>query len=461
MQRGGPDNRGKRYGCTHRDRPTEESLTEFRAMRDGKYKPGEAYLRMKQKLTDETEGNPQMWDLPAYRVLENTHHPRTGDKWKIYPTYDFTHCICDAFEDISHSMCTTEFLLSRVSYDWLLEQLDMKDPESDEKGPMQREYGRLNVEGTILSKRRIQALVHGSKFEVKNADGTTTSKQVPAAVRGWDDPRLYTLVAIRRRGVPAKALLQFIEDLGVTDNLTVIKTAKFENTIRKYLERTVPRLMLVLDPIKVIIDDLPDDHSEDIVVPYDPKKPDGASRKVHFSKMIYIDRTDFIEEDDPNFFRLAPNKTVGLLNAIVIRATSFEKDSSSGKVTVIHASKAPEGEKPKAFIQWVGDNGLDVTARQYNSLFSVEEPNGLDWKTGGYAESLNPLSEVSFPDALIEAGFNELKAEHAEQPSGASDDLVRFQAVRTGYFCVDTDSTAEKVVLNQIVTLKEDSSKGK
>jgi len=137
--RGGPDNRGPRKACAHRDRPTEESLTEFRAMRDGKYKAGEAHLRMKQKLTDPSEGNPQMWDLGAYRVVENNHHYRTGDKWKIYPTYDFTHCICDAFENISHSMCTTEFQQSRISYDWLLEELDMKIRGSEEKGPMQRE----------------------------------------------------------------------------------------------------------------------------------------------------------------------------------------------------------------------------------------------------------------------------------------------------------------------------------
>jgi glutaminyl-tRNA synthetase len=138
-QRGGPDNRGPRYACDHRTRPTEESLAEFRAMRDGKYKAGEAYLRMKQSLTDTKEGNPQMWDLPAYRVVENNHHHKTGDKWNIYPTYDFTHCICDALEDISHSLCTTEFQQSRVSYDWLLEKLDMKVPKSEEKGPMQRE----------------------------------------------------------------------------------------------------------------------------------------------------------------------------------------------------------------------------------------------------------------------------------------------------------------------------------
>jgi len=209
MQRGGPDNRGKRYACEHRTRPIEESLAEFRAMRDGKYQAGEAYLRMKQSLTDPNEGNPQMWDLPAYRVVEKNHHHRTGDHWKIYPTYDFTHCICDALENITHSMCTVEFRQSRVSYDWLLEQLDMKVPKSEEKGPMQREYGRLSVNGTILSKRRILMLVEGAKVG---------DRVIPPSVRGWDDPRLYTMVALRRRGIPAKAMLNFVEELGVTDS---------------------------------------------------------------------------------------------------------------------------------------------------------------------------------------------------------------------------------------------------
>jgi glutaminyl-tRNA synthetase len=458
LQRGGPDNRGARFGCAHRSRPTEESLAEFRAMRDGKYERGTVTLRMKQKLTDPTEGNPQMWDLAAYRVL-NKPHPRTGDKWKIYPTYDYTHCLCDAFEEISHSMCTTEFYLSRTSYDWLLEQLDFKLVKSDEKGPMQREYGRLVLEGTILSKRRIAALVHGATFDITKEDGTTESKTVPPVVDGWDDPRLYTLVAIRRRGVPASAIRQFVSELGITDANSVIRANRFDFTVRKELERSVPRLHLVLDPVKVIIEELADDFSEDLNIPYDPKNPAAGSRVVPLSKVIYIDRSDFREEDDKDFFRLAPGKAVGLLNVpFKIEAKSFEKDAS-GNIIEIKAVKVESAAKPKAYIHWVGAKNVKVEARQYNALFSVEDPNELDWKFGGYADKLNPKSVVSWVNALVEPAFLDLKKEHVPT-DGASDNLCRFQAVRTGYFCIDPKLEGDKIVLNQIVSLKEDKGKG-
>lgn len=457
IQRGGPDNRGKRFACEHRSRPTEESMTEFRAMRDGKYEPGTVTLRMKQSIDDETEGNPQMWDLAAYRVL-NKSHPRTGDKWKIYPTYDYTHCICDALEDISHSLCTTEFFLSRTSYDWLLEQLDMKLVKSDEKGPMQREYGRLVLEGTVLSKRRIHAIVHGAEFEIVKEDGTKEIKSVPAAVDGWDDPRLFTLVAIRRRGVPAKAIIRFVSELGVTDGNNVIQASRFDFTVRKELERTVPRLHLVLDPIKVIIEDLPEGHTEQINIPYDPKNTEAGSRLVPLSKVVYIDRSDFRETDDKDFFRLAPGKTVGLLNVgFKIQATSFEKDAA-GNVTEIKAIKVVDNSKPKAYIHWVGAENVKVEARQYNALFNVEDPNELDWKFGGYADKLNPRSVIKWTEALAEPSLLELQKKHAPS-SAASDDLCRFQAVRTGYFCIDTTTQGEKLVLNQIVSLKEDKGK--
>ncbi|OCL01609.1 glutaminyl-tRNA synthetase [Glonium stellatum] len=459
LQRGGPDNRGPRYACSHRDRPIEESLAEFRAMRDGKYKAGEAYLRMKQSLTDPNEGNPQMWDLPAYRVVEKNHHHRTGDRWKIYPTYDFTHCLCDAFEEISHSMCTTEFQQSRVSYDWLLEVLGFKIPKSEEKGPMQREYGRLNVTGTILSKRRIAMLVEGTTIEKKNSDGTVEKKVIPPSVRGWDDPRLYTLVALRRRGIPAKALLYFVEELGVTDALTDIQVLRFEAAIRRHLERTVPRLMLVLDPVELIIEDATEADETELTIPYDPKGMIPGERKVKFTRKVYIDSSDFREEDSAEFFRLAPNKTVGLLNVpFAVRATTFSKNSN-GRVSEIRAVKA-EGEKPKAYIHWVdASSGIKVVSRQYNPLFKTDSPNSLDWKEGGWAEDLNPNSEVVFKDAIVEKGLEDLIKARSLHPSHASDDLVRFQALRTGYFCVDPDTDGKKAVLNQIVSLREDKSK--
>ncbi|KAI9705311.1 MAG: Glutaminyl-tRNA synthetase [Bogoriella megaspora] len=462
LGRGGKDNRGERFACAHRNRPIEESLTEFRAMRDGKYGPGEAHLRMKQDLR---HGNPQMWDLAAYRVVEKNHHFRTGDKWRIYPTYDFTHCLCDSFEEITHSLCTTEFRLSRESYDWLLEQLNFKVPKSEEKGPMQREYGRLNVEGTILSKRRIEKLVKGF---------TAPSREIPSVVRGWDDPRLYTLVALRRRGIPPGALLRFVGELGVTTADTSIQAVRFENSVRKYLERTVPRLMTVLDPIKVVIENLPDDRAEEFDAPFDPKNAALGTHKVPLTKTIYIERDDFREEDDPNFFRLAPGKAVGLLYVpYPIKAESFTKDPSSGLVTEIRATHGDEkSPKAKARIHWVGDTArgksVKAEARVFNPLFKNPNPNSLDWDNGGYYDDINPDSEIVYSNVMIECGFDEIRrgapwpAEAGEvkrEGKEAEPYTVRFQGLRTGYFCVDLDSTNEKIVLNRIVTLKEDEGK--
>lgn len=275
---------GQRFACSHRTRPIEESLTEFRAMRDGKYKAGEAALRMKQDLEDP---NPQMWDLFAWRIPESDkeHHHAKG--LKCFPTYDFAHCLCDSIEGITHSLCTTEFELSRVSYEWLNDKLDVYRP-------MQREYGRLNITGTVLSKRKIIQLVKEGH------------------VRDWDDPRLYTLIALRRRGVPPGAILSFVNELGVTKAVTNVQMHRFDQSVRQYLETTVPRLMVVLEPLKVVIDDLADDHLEMCDVPFS-KDPAFGTHDVPFTKTVYIERSDFREVDSADYFRLAPGKTVGLL----------------------------------------------------------------------------------------------------------------------------------------------------
>ncbi|KAI4100782.1 MAG: hypothetical protein L6R37_005274 [Teloschistes peruensis] len=449
LQKGGEKGTaGPRYACPHRDRPTQESLAEFRAMKDGKYKPREAFLRMKQDLTD---GNPQMWDLAAYRILEKPHH-RTGDKWRIYPTYDFTHCLCDSFENISHSLCTTEFQLSRVSYEWLCDAVDIYKP-------MQREYGRLNLTGTVLSKRKLLKLVE-EKY-----------------VRGWDDPRLYTLIGLRRRGIPPGAILSFVNELGVSTALTNIQIVRFEQSVRRYLEQTVPRLMLVLDPIPVIIDNLPDDYIEDIELPFSPKDPSFGTHIVPFTKTVYIDRTDFREEDSKDFFRMAPGKAVGLLKVpFPIKATSFEKDAQTGKVTCVHAiyEKPEEGtafKKPKTYIQWVGSSpkhNSPVTAevRIFNPLFKSENPDAAE---GGYLCDINPDSEEIYPTAMIETGIKEVHkrapwpaeaGEKDEKAGKAGWETTRFQGLRVGYFCLDRDTEGDKVVLNRIVSLKEDAGKG-
>ena len=483
-------------------------------MRDGKYKPNEASLRMKQNLND---GNPQMWDLVAYRIPKRKEseeglddvgetekgtddginrndsepdfarpHYRTGNKWKIYPSYDFCHCICDSIEGITHSLCTIEFELSRVSYEWLNNRLvDFK--------PMQREYGRLNVTGTVLSKRKINKLVQ---------------KRV---VTGYDDPRLYTLPALRRRGIPPGAILAFVNETGVTKATTNIQIKRFEASVRKYLELTVPRLMLVLDPIKVVLDNVPDDFLEMAESPFS-KDPTIGSHQIPFTKVVYIERSDFREVDSPDYFRLAPGKTVGLMKApYPITATTVEKDPATGFITTVHATyeKPAEGsapKKPKSWVHWVGsspahNSPIKATVRVINALFKSENPDAVE---GGFLADINPKSETYFPNALIETGFQEIRQrapwpaeagekaanqstqsnitnkasekphavdsaaseaieggvkEETEEPYIPQCETIRFQGMRMGYFCVDKESREGNLLFNQIVSLKEDSGK--
>ncbi|POS87440.1 glutaminyl-tRNA synthetase-like protein, partial [Erysiphe pulchra] len=418
-QRGGEE-RGPRYRCAHADQSLEHNLTHFRAMRDGKYKPKEAFLRMKQDIED---GNPQMWDLAAYRILDAAHH-RTGTKWKIYPTYDFTHCLCDSFENITHSLCTTEFIQSRVSYEWLNKTLEVYEP-------MQREYGRLSIAGTVLSKRKIMKLVNENH------------------VRGWDDPRLYTLIGVRRRGVPPGAILEFVNEIGVTTAPTTIQLARFDQTMRKYLERTVPRLMLVLDPIPVFIED-----AEEMLLemPWSPKIPEMGSHKVKLTKTVYIERADFREIDSKDYYRLAPGKSVGLLQIpFPIKAISFTKENDI--ITGVRAVYDKEIKKPKTYIHWVPEGSKNVEVRIYQPLFKSEKPDNVE---GGFLNDINPESEKIWPGAMIEAGFDEIKA-RAPWPKTAGElesgkaglESVRFQAMRVAYMTMDVDSTDEKIVLNR------------
>ncbi|KAL4938692.1 hypothetical protein BDV06DRAFT_214896 [Aspergillus oleicola] len=466
LQRGGGKGATPRYACPHRDRPIEESLKEFRAMRDGNYEPKEALLRMKQDLDS---GNPQMWDLTAYRVIQprkgdkaggedadknaGIHH-RTGDKWRIYPTYEFTHCLVDSLEGITHSLCTTEFELSRISYDWLCDRLGVYRP-------MQREYGRLNLAGTVLSKRKTLELI---------ANGH---------VHDWDDPRLYTLIALKRRGVPPGAILSFVNGLGVSKATTTIEVKRFEQSVRQYLEQTVPRLMTVLDPIPVIIDNLPEDHLEMVEIPFS-KDPEFGVHTVPFTKTVYIDRADFQDTASNDFFRLAPGKSVGLLRVpYPIAATSFEKDPTTGLVTSIHAryDKPEEGtafKKPKAYIHWVAkcpslNSPIKATVRAYDPLFTVDNP---DTYPDGFLSVVNSNSEKVFPDALVETGLDEIirrapwpnfkgerKRDSDNDAAATAPESVRFQGMRVGYFCLDRDSSHDSIVLNRIVTLKEDARK--
>ncbi|KIL00071.1 hypothetical protein PAXRUDRAFT_130777 [Paxillus rubicundulus Ve08.2h10] len=467
--------------CIHRDRPVEESLTEFKKMKDGFYRPKEAFLRMKQDLSDP---NPQMWDLTAYRVLDASHH-RTHDKWKIYPTYDYTHCLVDSFENISHSLCTTEFVTSRQSYEWLCDALEVYKPR-------QSEFGRLNVTGTINSKRKILQLVN------------------EGFVAGWDDPRLYTVIALRRRGVPPEAILSFVSTVGVSTAVSNIQIGRFDQTVRQYLEGTAPRLLMVLQPLKITIDNLPEDYVLMVEKPLHPKVPELGTSVIPFTRTIYIDADDFRLEDSKDYFRLAPGKTVGLFQAPhPITCTSYKTEPSTGQVTELICRLEDKGNtKPKAYIQWVAEHApsgspvrVDETRIFYplfksdNPLAAVPDfkadisPHTMDIVKGAMVEvGFWPLARESVKNALAEsrARAEKSKADGAEQlldpgtPVVTPEQLVgkeciRFQGLRVAYFAVDSDSRlsmlenpdrpcsrsqGDYLVLNRIVSLKEDAGKG-
>ncbi|KAJ7904682.1 glutamine-tRNA ligase [Mycena olivaceomarginata] len=477
--------RGEKSGalpkaCVHRTRPISESLAEFQKMKDGFYRPKEANLRMKMDLED---GNPQMWDLTAYRVLETPHH-RTHDKWKIYPTYDYTHCLVDSFENISHSLCTTEFVASRQSYEWLCDALEVYKPR-------QSEFGRLNLEGTIMSKRKILALVQ------------------KGYVNGWDDPRLYTLIALRRRGVPPGAITSFVSTLGVSTSTSSIELARFEQSVRHYLEGTAPRLLMVLRPLKVTIENLPEDYLLMVDKPLHPKIAALGTTTIPFTRTIYIDADDFRLEDSKDYFRLAPGKTVGLFQAPhPITCTSHKTDASGQVVELICRLEDGAGvKKPKAYIQWVAEHApsgspvrVDET-RIFHQLFKSDQPSA------DFLDDVDPNSLEVIRGAMVETGFwslakralTEARRESKERtdkalkdsakdesspdddtPRVTSEQLVgneciRFQGLRVAYFAVDKDSRlacldeaagvaparkqGDHLVLNRIVSLKEDSGK--
>ncbi|KAG9317489.1 glutaminyl-tRNA synthetase [Chiua virens] len=469
--------------CIHRDRPVEESLAEFQKMKDGFYRPKEAFLRMKQDLTDP---NPKMWDLTAYRVLDASHH-RTHDKWKIYPTYDYTHCLVDSFESISHSLCTTEFVTSRQSYEWLCDALEVYKPR-------QSEFGRLNITGTINSKRKILQLVN------------------QGYVTGWDDPRLHTVIALRRRGVPPEAILSFVSTLGVSTAESNIQIGRFDQAIRQFLEGTAPRLLMVLRPLKVTIENLPEDYVLMVEKPLHPKVPALGTSTIPFTRTIYIDADDFRLEDSKDYFRLAPGKTVGLFQApYPITCTSYKIDPVTGNVTELVCRLEDKGAaKPKTYIQWVAEHApsgspvrVDET-RIFHPLFKSDNPlaaepdfmadinpHSMDVVKGAMVEiGFWPLARESVKNALAEARARaeKSKAEGAQQfldpgtpvvtpEQLVSKECIRFQGLRVAYFCVDVDSRlsalvnpsnphgimmnqGDVLVLNRIVSLKEDAGKG-
>ncbi|KAE8612329.1 hypothetical protein XENTR_v10012814 [Xenopus tropicalis] len=399
-----------------RDRPIEESLLLFEGMKKGKFAEGEVTLRMKLVMED------GKMDPVAYRIKYTPHH-RTGDKWCIYPTYDYTHCLCDSIEHITHSLCTKEFQARRSSYFWLCNALDVYCP-------VQWEYGRLNLHYTVVSKRKIIKLVE------------------TGAVRDWDDPRLFTLTALRRRGFPPEAINNFCARVGVTVAQTTMEPHSLEACVRDVLNETAPRIMAILEPLKVTITNFPTEKAIDVSVPNFPADESKGFHVVPFSSTVYIEKSDFREVMEKGYKRLTPEQPVGLRHAgYVISVQNIVKDQSGNVIELeVTCMKTDVAEKPKAFIHWVSDP-LPCEVRLYDRLFLHKSPEDPSEVPGGFLSDLNPNSLTTIPNALVDQSVKNAKA------------LDKFQFERLGYFSLDPDTTPEKIIFNRTVTLKEDPGK--
>ncbi|HJA18658.1 MAG TPA: glutamine--tRNA ligase/YqeY domain fusion protein [Candidatus Mediterraneibacter ornithocaccae] len=404
----------------YRNRSVEENLKLFEEMREGKYKDGEKVLRAK---IDMASPNINMRDPIIYRVAHMTHH-NTGDKWCIYPMYDFAHPIEDAIEGITHSICTLEFEDHRPLYDWVVRECEFKNP------PRQIEFAKLYLTNVVTGKRYIKKLVE---------DGI---------VDGWDDPRLVSIAALRRRGFTPESIKMFIDLCGVSKAQSSVDYAMLEYCIREDLKMKKPRMMAVLDPIKLVIDNYPEDQIEYLDVANNLENEELGSRKVPFGRELYIEREDFMEEPPKKYFRLFPGNEVRLMHAYFVKCVSYEKDEN-GKVTVVHCTYDPEtkagsgftGRKVKGTIHWVpASHAVKAEVRLYENL--IDEEKGVYNKEDG-SLNLNPNSLIMIKDAFVEPSF---------EGYGAYDS---FQFVRNGYYCIDAhDSKPEQLVFNRIVSLK-------
>ena len=404
----------------YRNRSVEENLQLFEEMREGKYADGEKVLRAK---IDMASPNINMRDPIIYRVAHMTHH-NTGDKWCIYPMYDFAHPIEDAIEGITHSICTLEFEDHRPLYDWVVRECEFENP------PRQIEFAKLYLTNVVTGKRYIKKLVE---------DGI---------VDGWDDPRLVSIAALRRRGFTPESIKMFIDLCGVSKAQSSVDYAMLEYCIREDLKMKKPRMMAVLDPIRLVIDNYPEDQVEYLDVANNLENEELGSRKVPFGRELFIEREDFMEEPPKKYFRLFPGNEVRLMHAYFVKCTGFEKDEN-GNVTVVHCTYDPEtkagsgftGRKVKGTIHWApAAYAQKAEVRLYENL--VDEEKGVYNKEDG-SLNLNPNSLTVIKDALVEPSF---------EGYGAYDS---FQFVRNGYFCIDAhDSTPEHLVFNRIVSLK-------
>ena len=407
----------------YRNRSVEENMELFKRMKDGEFPDGSRVLRAK---IDMASPNLNLRDPAIYRIRK-VHHHRTGDKWCIYPMYDFTHCLSDSLEKITHSICTLEFEDNRALYDWFLDQLNVYHPQ-------QIEFARLNLNNTVMSKRKLLQLVQEGH------------------VSGWNDPRMPTIVGMRRRGYTPEAVRNFCETIGVGKKESWIDIERLDKCVRDDLNTKTPRVMCVINPLKVVIENYPEDGVEELEAPYFPDDPPKmGSRKVPFSKVIYIEQEDFMENPPKKFFRLAPGREVRLRWAYYIKCEQVIKDEKTGEITELRCTYdpetkggwAPDGRKVKGTIHWVSEaQSIPVEVRLYDRLFLSARPSSekeADWR-----DDLNPKALVTLTSC------------RAEQSLSGAEKGNRYQFERQGYFYVDpVDSTVDRPVFNRIVTLRD------
>lgn len=420
QQKGTPTEPGE--ASPYRDRPIEESLDLFQRMKKGEFEEGAMTLRAK---IDMASPNMHMRDPIIYRILKYPHH-RTGTEWKVYPMYDFAHGQSDYFEGVTHSICTLEFVVHRPLYDYLVDLL-----KSDEYRPHQYEFNRLNLTYTMMSKRRLLELVQRD------------------LVHGWDDPRMPTLVGLRRRGYTPASIRNFIDMIGYTKVEGMVDTGKLEFAVREDLNKHATRVAVVLDPIKLVITNYPEGQVEMMEVVDNPEAEEKETHEIAFSRELYIEREDFMEDAPKKYFRLTPGQDVRLRAGYIVTCTGCKKDEE-GNVVEVYAEYDPlsktgmpnANRKVKGTIHWVSvEHALPVEVRLYDRLFMVEDPAGTEYND--ISDLINPDSEIILPTAYAESWLDQ--AEVGEH----------YQFVRNGYFTVDKDSTAEKKVFNRTVTLRD------
>lgn len=409
----------------YRNRSIDENLRLFKEMQEGRYPDGAKVLRAK---IDMASPNLNMRDPIMYRILHRSHH-RTKDKWCIYPTYDWAHGQSDSIEGITHSICTLEFEDHRPLYDWFIEQLEIHHPQ-------QIEFARLNLTYTVMSKRMLLELVEGKH------------------VSGWDDPRMPTISGMRRRGYPPEAIRNFCSQIGIAKADSTVDFAFLEYFIRENLNKNALRAMAVLNPLKVIIDNYPEDLSDELTAINNPEDESAGTRKIHFSKVIYIEKDDFMENPPGKFYRLAPGREVRLRYAYFIKCERVVKNDK-GDIIEVHCTydpqtkggDAPDSRKVKATLHWVSEkHSIPAEVRLYDHLFGVENPYKVE-EGDSFKDNLSPDSLKILKDCRLEPSLQNVKP----------GDVYQFE--RIGYFCADINSTKEKIIFNRTVTLKDEWAK--